>query len=191
MNPTRILAGAVLATLFSAAAAGAQPRVTRIEFSPATVEEGGGVWIALVGTGSCTYTMDFGDGHTERRTADLPDRMRHVYEADREYDVVATPEAPCEGVARARLDVRAIARGIWRLTVEPAGAVDRPEVTVTVHGQGTCVVLLDFGDGKNQKIEGALPASVNHTYPSTGTYDLTARTEAPCRGEANVRVEVK
>ena len=187
----RILAFSVLATLLAAASAAAQPRVTRIEFSPATVEEGGGVWITLVGSGNCSYTIDFGDGHSERRTADLPDRLRHVYEADKEYDVIATPESPCEGVARARLDVRAIARGIWRITVEPAGVTDRPEVAVTIHGRGTCIVLVDFGDGKNQKIEGELPLSVNHAYPSTGSYDIRARTEAPCRGEAQVRVDVK
>src|SRR5690349_20691517 len=87
-------------------------RITRIEFRPATTQEGGGVFITLVGSGNCTYALDYGDGQTERRTAELPDRVRHVYEGDGEYLVVATPEAPCEGVARARLDVRAIKRGV-------------------------------------------------------------------------------
>ena len=66
------------------------------------------VLISLLGSGECAYTMDYGDGNTERRTATLPDEMRHAYEADNEYSVVATPEAPCEGTARARLDIRAI-----------------------------------------------------------------------------------
>src|SRR5687768_11639783 len=112
----------VLVLGFAAAAVAAQKetsRITRIEFQPATAQEGGGVFITLVGSGPCTYALDYGDGNTERRTADLPDRVRHTYPADGEYLVVATPEAPCEGVARAKLDVRAINRGVWGLSAEP------------------------------------------------------------------------
>lgn len=180
----------ILAVTAAAAMAG-QAKITRIEFAPATLEEGGGVWITLLGSGHCTYGIDFGDGETARRTADLPDRIRHVYTEDKAYDVVATPEAPCEGVARARLDVRAIEEGIWSVTVEPAEAKDLPEVIVNIEGKGTCTVLLDFGDGKSESVEGPLPARVRHTYASTGRYELFARAEAPCRGEARLQVDVK
>src|SRR5688500_18166565 len=88
----------------------ANPRITRIEFAPVTVEEGGGVFVTLVGSGRCSYTLDFGDGTTDKRSAELPDRLRHVFAGDGEYLVVATPEAPCEGGARAKLDVRAVNR---------------------------------------------------------------------------------
>jgi hypothetical protein len=191
MRVTYTLAAFVVTSILAASAARAQPRITRIEFTPATADEGGGVWIGLLGTGTCTYGIEFGDGQTERRTADLPDRMRHVYEADKAYDVVATPEAPCEGVARAKLDVRPVTQGIWGLKVEPAGSTDSPAIVLTIDGRGTCTVTLEFGDGKQEKVEGALPARVNHTYPSTGSYDITARTEAPCRGEARVNVDVR
>jgi hypothetical protein len=177
--------------LTTATLAAAQARITRIEFAPATLEEGGGVWISLLGSGHCTYQLEFGDGETERRTADLPDRVRHVYTEDKAYDVVGTPEAPCEGVARAKLDVRAIREGVWSVTVEPAGAKDLPEVIVNIEGRGTCTVLVDFGDGNSEKVEGALPARVRHTYASTGRFELFARAEAPCRGEARVQVDVK
>lgn len=167
------------------------PQITRIEFSPASVEQGGGVLIGLLGSGRCAYQIDFGDGTTERRNADLPDRMRHVYAAEQEYTVVATPEAPCEGVARARIDVRAITRGIWRLLIEPGPSTEAAEVIVTIEGRGACVVYLDFGDKKAQTLEGTLPLEVNHTYPSAGTYELHARTEPPCRGETRVKVDVR
>src|SRR5688500_13403422 len=36
------------------------PRITRIEFTPAKADEGGGVFISLIGTGTCTYAIDFG-----------------------------------------------------------------------------------------------------------------------------------
>jgi hypothetical protein len=167
------------------------PRITRIEFSPATADEGGGVFISLVGTGTCTYTLDYGDGTSDRRTAELPDRVQHKYPGDGEYLVVATPDAPCEGVARAKLDVRAIERGVWGLSANPAPDSPTPEMAVTVTGRGECVVTLDFGDGTVEKVTGILPQTRNHNYERPGTYDLRAVAEAPCRGEAALQLEIK
>jgi hypothetical protein len=182
--PIVLLASAVLGAAQSA-------RLTRIEFRPAPEEEGGGVIISLLGTGQCTYTIDFGDGKTERRTADLPDQMRHVYEADSEYSIVATPEAPCEGTARARLDIRAIRRGIWKVTVAPGPSTERPEIAVTLEGRGACAVTVDFGDGSQQRLEGDLPMSVNHPYEKEGAYELHAAAEAPCRGDVRLQIDVR
>src|SRR5688572_24593701 len=94
-------------------------QITRIEFTPGKAEDGGGVFISLLGTGSCTYLLDYGDGKSEKRTATLPDQVHHVYPGDGEFLVVATPESPCEGVAKAKLDVRAINRGVWGASAEP------------------------------------------------------------------------
>lgn len=167
-----------------------QARITRIEFRPATVEEGGGIHIALLGSGRCTYTIDYGDGQTEKRTDDLPAHMRHAYAADRAYDVVATPEAPCEGVARARIDIRAIERGIWRIAVELASAT-APEIVVSLEGKGTCSVVLDFGDGRSEKHDVTLPAKVPHKYAKAGSYDIVARAQQPCSGEGRARIDIK
>lgn len=167
------------------------PRITRIEFTPARADEGGGVFISLIGTGTCTYTLDFGDGTTDRRTAELPDRVQHKYPGDGEYLVVATPDAPCEGVARAKLDVRAIERGVWGLTADPAPDSPTPEMAVTITGRGECVVTLDFGDGTVEKVTGVLPLTRNHRYERMGAYDLSAVAEPPCRGEAALRLEIK
>jgi len=165
------------------------PRITRIEFSPAS-DADGAIVISLVGTGQCAYTIDYGDGKTERRTATLPDRVRHAFAADQEYLVVATPESPCEGVARAKLDIRAITRGIWRVSVEPGPAAATPSVVATLEGRGSCSVQVDFGDGTSQKIEGTLPAKINHTYEKPGTYELRAAAAAPCRGEVTLKLDV-
>jgi hypothetical protein len=166
-------------------------RITRIEFRPASAEEGGGVFITLMGSGACAYTLDYGDGNSERRTAELPDRVRHAYPADGEYLVVATPEAPCEGVARAKLDVRAINRGVWGLSAEPGTALpDGIEVTVTINGRGDCIVSLDLGDGAVERVEGPLPAKRVHKYAKAGSYELRAVANSPCRGEATLRLEV-
>jgi hypothetical protein len=179
------------ATTLAIAAAQTSPRITRIEFTPAPEEAGGGIVISLLGSGECTYTIDYGDGKTERRTASLPDRVKHAYAADQEYTVVATPAAPCEGVARANLDIRAITRGIWRVSVEPGPAATAPQVLATIDGRGSCVVLVDFGDGTNQKVEGTLPAKVNHTYDKAGSYELRAAAEPPCRGDVRLKLDVR
>lgn len=165
-------------------------RVTRIDFRPATVEEGGGILITLAGSGRCTYAIDYGDGQSEKRTANLPDEVRHHYVPGKAYDVVATPEAPCEGVARARIDVNAIERGIWRVNAELASST-APEIVVAIDGRGACTVYVDFGDGQTEKHDLTLPAKVPHKYQKGGTYEIAARTQDPCRGDGRVRIEIK
>lgn len=180
--------------LIAGASPGAQEkagRITRIEFQPATPDEGGGVFISLLGSGSCTYTLDYGDGTSDRRTADLPDRVKHTYPGDGEYLVVASPEAPCQGVARAKLDVKAIKQGVWGLSAEAGPDTENAEMMVTVSGRGECTVTMDFGDGTIDKISGTLPLTRSHKYGKPGTYDLKAAAEPPCRGNAALTVEIK
>ncbi|CAN5885215.1 hypothetical protein BH18ACI5_BH18ACI5_29260 [soil metagenome] len=181
-----VLASAAVVT----ARAQEPPRITRIEFRPATEAEGSGVIISLLGAGRCTYSIDFGDGKSDQRTAQLPDRIQHVYPGDGEYEVAATPEAPGEGVARAKIAVRAVERGIWSLSAEPGPTPGTLELVVTVNGRGSCAVTLDFGDGSIEKMEGALPGTRSHKYANTGTYELRATTTEPCRGEAQLKVEI-
>ena len=152
-------------------------RITRIEFTPGKADEGGGVFISLVGKGSCSYTLDYGDGKSERRTAELPDRVHHSYPGDGEYLVVATPDAPCEGVARAKLDVRAINRGIWGLTAEAGPDTPNGEMLITIAGRGECAVTMDYGDGTVDKLTVTLPATRSHKYGKAGTYELKAAAE--------------
>jgi len=185
-----VVLGLVVAAFAATAAAQDAGRITGLEFGPAP-PEGGGITISVVGSGRCAYTIDFGDGTTERRSATLPDRLQHGYKEDNAYDVTATPEAPCEGVARARLDIRSLKEGISRLTVEPGPATDAAEVIVNVEGRGKCTVLIDFGDGKSQKLEAALPARVNHTYGEPGSYELRATADRPCQGDLRVKVDVR
>jgi hypothetical protein len=169
----------------------AQSKITRIEFSPVPEPDGGGIEVTLVGAGECSYTLDYGDGKTERRTATLPASSRHNYAPDREYTVVATPEAPCEGIARARLDIRAISQGISKVTVEPGPSASAAEIVATIEGRGTCVVTVDFGDGTSEKVDGALPAKLTHAYPKPGSYELRASTVPPCRGDVRMKVYVR
>lgn len=56
--------------------------------------------IVVLGSGSCSYTIDFGDGTTARRTESLPDLVTHTYTAPKSYTILATAQAPCEGLAK-------------------------------------------------------------------------------------------
>ncbi len=83
-----------------------QARITRLLISPSPVDPGQPVDIAVEGTGTCGYTIEFGDGNDEARSAALPERVRHVYPAAGVYTVTARASAPCAGVARGRVDAR-------------------------------------------------------------------------------------
>jgi hypothetical protein len=187
---TAILALALMATV-TVAAQEPPGRISRIEFQPATVEEGGGVFISLIGSGHCSYLLDFGDGTSERRKAQLPDRVRHAYPGDGEFLVVATPDTPCEGVARAKLDVRAINQGLWGMSAEAGPDAPNAELLVTLRGRGECAITLDFGDGTVDKLTVTLPATRSHKYGKVGVYELKAVAEPPCRGEAAITAEIK
>ena len=168
-----------------------EPRITRIEFRPASQEEGGGMVITLLGAGQCTYTIDFGDGKSETRTARLPDRLQHTYPGDGEYDVVATPQQPCQGTARARINMRSIDRGIWGINAEAGPSTEALELIVTIRGQGQCSVTLELGDGNSQKFDATLPTTRTHKYANPGVYHLKATTVDPCRGTAEMKAEIK
>lgn len=190
MRRTILLLTLLLAAVATVTSQQRGGRITRIEFQPATAEEGGGVFISLLGSGSCSYTLDYGDGQSERRSAELPDRVKHNYPGDGEYLVVATPEAPCEGVARAKLDVKAINQGVWSLAAEAGPDKDNAEMMVTIAGRGECTVTMDYGDGTIDKISGVLPLTRSHKYGKAGVYELKAIAEPPCRGEAGLKVEI-
>jgi hypothetical protein len=82
------------------------PRLVRMLISPTPVDAGQPVSISVEGSGTCAYTIDFGDGNDESRSSALPDRVRHVYSAAGSYTLAATAAAPCSGTARGRVDVR-------------------------------------------------------------------------------------
>jgi hypothetical protein len=83
-----------------------QARIDRVLISPSPVDAGQPVDITVEGSGTCGYTIEFGDGNDESRSAALPDRLRHVYPAAGAYNVIARASAPCAGAARARVDAR-------------------------------------------------------------------------------------
>jgi hypothetical protein len=172
-------------------------RLKGLEINPNPATAPATVNISVLGTGSCSYTLDFGDGNSERRTAALPDQIRHTYPAPNTYyPVAATGEGACEGLVRRNLAVNAPAapdtrRRLSRLVVTPNPAIARTLVTITVEGSGTCPVTVDFGDGSDQRVEGPLPARIVHTFMRAGLFEIYAWAEAPCGGDATASLRVR
>ncbi|HKN58852.1 MAG TPA: hypothetical protein VJV97_08360, partial [Gemmatimonadaceae bacterium] len=82
-----------------------KPQLTGINVSPARAAPGQPVTIDVIGSGTCSYTIDFGDGNTDTRSRQLPDRVRHNYPAADTYTVAVNADRPCTGSARTTLVV--------------------------------------------------------------------------------------
>lgn len=149
--------------------------------------------IEVAGSGTCAYVLDYGDGNDERRTAALPDRVRHVFPATGSFIVAATAEPPCEGRAQATLTLTQPSAGpsVDRVVVSPSPAVVRSRVSIRIEGRGTCPVTVDFGDGNEESVDAALPVRLFHTYARPGRYEVFAWTESPCTGDASSTVEIR
>ena len=82
------------------------PRITGLEVTvppdgPPTMRA-----LRILGNGLCPYTVDYGDGNSDRREGTLPDVVRHNYPAEGRYTAIVTAGAPCAGERRATFTVR-------------------------------------------------------------------------------------
>jgi len=81
-------------------------RLTQLTLTPSPAVTRQSVTIAVAGSGTCAYSIDFGDGNSEERSKPLPDRLFHVYGAPGTYTVVATGTGSCTGRVDRALEVR-------------------------------------------------------------------------------------
>jgi hypothetical protein len=151
--------------------------------------------IRVNGTGRCAYTLNYGDGNTEGRNADLPDVVRHNYPADGRYTVVATASAPCGGTAQAQLvigrDDFPVRRELRRLTITPREAGIGDQIQIRLDGSGSCRVTVDFGDDRQREVDAVLPYRLTHRFTNRGDYEVIAWADAPCSGGASGEVRVR
>jgi hypothetical protein len=166
-------------------------RLTRIVVTPSPAAAGQPVFITVEGSGSCRYSIDFGDGNSDTRSAALPERVRHVYPAPGSYAITASSETPCAGTARTRFDVRnAVRLGVERIEVTPTPAIEGSPATFVLRGTGNCRATIEFGDGTTQSFSGTLPRRVRHTYATAGKYTVAAWADEPCSGDVSIDLEV-
>jgi uncharacterized repeat protein (TIGR01451 family) len=79
------------------------------------------------------------------------------------------------------------------ITLAPASPVaPGTSVTVTVSGAGACgAIEINFGDGTDQTFAvSGVPFSQAHTYPSAGTFTITAKGQGNCGGQTSTSLVV-
>ena len=164
--------------------------ITRPEGAPVSARS-----IRVNGTGRCAYTLNYGDGNTEGRNADLPDVVRHNYPADGRYTIVATASAPCGGTAQAPLvigrDDFPVRRELRRMTIAPREAGVGDQIDIRLDGSGSCRVTVDFGDDRQRELDVVLPYRLTHRFTNRGNYEVIAWADAPCSGGASGEVRVR
>jgi hypothetical protein len=163
-----------------------------LTLSPQITRPGQAVTLTLEGRGACAVAVDFGDGNTQSVRGELPLRVSHTYAVERTYDITATAQSPCAGSRTARLRVEAALRPrVTDIAARPNPTRENEAVTITVEGQESCTVTVDFGDGNSQKVSGAFPLGVSHNYPLAGSYDIVATGDAPCGGVRTTVLDVR
>jgi hypothetical protein len=170
--------------------AAAVARITGIRAVPQTANVGERVGITVEGSGVCAYRLDFGDGTSEERSRELPDRLTRSYQAIGIYRVSAVGEPPCTGAVSTQVEVRPSGPGISAVDVTPNPVRQGTPASISIGGSGTCRVAVDFGDGQRRTIEGPLPRRLTHSYAGAGRYAVQAQAEAPCLGLRTVTIEV-
>lgn len=81
-------------------------RITGLRINPATGEARRPVTFTIEGVGTCSYTIDFGDGNGEDRSKPLADRVSHVYPAPGSYDITVLAGDGCRGAVHRALTVQ-------------------------------------------------------------------------------------
>ncbi|MEO8075775.1 MAG: hypothetical protein ABI818_05550 [Acidobacteriota bacterium] len=172
-------------------------RVARVVLAPTPAAAGQPVTITVEGATGCGgYTLDFGDGNTEARSAALPDVVRHVYPSPGRYVVSAIATTACTGQARTPIEVRRGAASasprLARIVVSPATVDPGQTVTITVEGAGACQgYTLDYGDGNSEPRSATLPDRAEHVYRVAGRYILSAAGSGSCAGEVRAPLDVR
>jgi hypothetical protein len=87
---------------------GAEPggRVSRVDIQPRTPSPGQVITVAIGGSGTCRFTVDFGDRQSREMTEALPHRLSYRYADRGDYEIVVRTEPPCTGDANTALRVR-------------------------------------------------------------------------------------
>jgi len=163
-----------------------------LTLSPQPARPGQAVTITVEGRGGCAVGVDFGDGNVQDVRGQLPLHVSHTYALERTYEVQATAQPPCVGSRTAQLRIEAAQRPrVTDVAARPNPTRENEPVTITVEGQQSCTVTVDFGDGNSQKVSGAFPLRVSHNYPLAGSYDIVATGDAPCSGVRTTVLDVR
>jgi len=162
------------------------PAITSVDITPSPAAVRRPVEIAVKGAGSCSFSVDFGDGNSSERTGALPQTVTHTYTIADSYVVIVRPVPPCAGRFTQKLTVGTEPQQpqITGLTVSPERPIAGQPVTIDVLGSGTCSYRIDFGDGNDETRTRQMPDRVRHNYPAPDRYIIAVTAEPPCSGSA-------
>jgi hypothetical protein len=171
--------------------------------------DGAPVSATATGSGFCgAVHIDWGDGTAiTYATSTLPVTQTHVYKYGGTYTVRAQGMGNCAGQATTRVRVAgpepppppppapptppaAAAAKLTAVDLSAPSIAPRSAVNVTLRGEGSCRVDIDFGDGNSQELSGGLPLSVRHTYSLAGTYVIAATPRPPCAAKQTATLTV-
>jgi hypothetical protein len=192
MRRARTFAAFLSASFLIGSGAAAAGTVTAVKASTASAAVGTAVSVTASGTNPCgAANIDYGDGTAiTYAITGLPTTQTHAYQKPGIYAIVARGMGNCDGEAAARIEVTGQAppaapdtSEITGLSFTPKPGVVQQPVAINVAGRGPCTYLLDFGDGNQKEMTGALPQRINHTYAVAQTYTVIVAPAAPCAGK--------
>ena len=190
---------ALFVCLLAANASASQPRgvVTAATVSPTTATVGTPISLSVTGKNPCgAVHIDWGDGTAlTYAIEDLTTTQKHTYETPGNYAIVARGMGNCDGGTTVKIKIdpapgQPARPQLSSFTVSIPGPVGSP-IGVTAHGNGTCRMTVDFGDGQTQELTVPLPHTVRHVYKNPGTYNVVANGTAPCEGRHSVKLDVR
>ena len=167
--------------------------ITSVEMTPSPAFVRRPVDIAVKGRGTCSFSVDFGDGNSHEEAGTLPLTVKHTYAVADTYVVIVRPAPPCTGKFTQKLTVATAPPqpDLTGINVTPARATAGQPVTIEVIGSGTCSYAIDFGDGNLEKRSRPLPDRLQHNYPVPDAYTVAVKAESPCAGSARTTLVVR
>lgn len=174
-----------------------QPRITGLDVAVPPGAESSVRSLTVLGSGRCSYTLDFGDGNTETREGTLPDGYSHNYPAEGRYTAVVTAHPPCSGEQRSTFIVARrnenpdLKSSISRVDVRPQVARLGDPITLTIAGSGICKFVVDFDDGQSRTVTERLPHELTYRYARAGSYDIVVWAHEPCTGGGDVLLRIR
>jgi hypothetical protein len=167
--------------------------ITSVDMTPSPALVRRPVDIAVKGRGTCSFSVDFGDGNSQEEIGALPRTVKHTYAVADTYVVIVNPAPPCVGRFTQKLTVTTepAQPTLTGINVSPARTTAGQPVTIEIIGSGTCSYGIDFGDGNTETRSRPLPDRVQHNYPAPDAYMVAAKAEPPCTGSARATIVVR
>jgi len=167
--------------------------VTSVDMTPSPALVRQPVDIAVKGRGTCSFSVDFGDGNSQEETGVLPRTVKHTYAVADNYVVIVRPASPCAGKFTQKLTVATELPQpeLTGINVTPARPTAGQPVTIEIIGSGTCSYTIDFGDGNTDTRSRQLPDRVRHNYPAPDRYTVVVSADRPCAGSARTTLVIR